>query len=88
MALPTQAEMLDKAASEQRLIRAAIGMKNRHEGNMFDQWILRGYDWYWEKGIAYIEKTPEPMHPIKVYGDRRRGQFRSRKSWLQAFQTG
>ena len=41
---------------------------------MFDQWILRGYDWYWEKGIAYIEKTPD-MHPIKVYGDRRRGQF-------------
>lgn len=42
---------------------------------MFEQWLLRGCDWYWDKEIAYIEKTPEPMRPIKVYGDRRRGQF-------------
>ncbi len=25
---------------------------------MFEVWILRGCDWYWDKRIAYIEKTP------------------------------
>lgn len=61
--------------SEPSGLRAVSGRKKREIGNLFEDWILRGCDWYWDKEIAYIEKTPEPMRPIKVYGDRRKGQF-------------
>lgn len=61
--------------SESDSFRAVSGRKSRELGELFESWILRGCDWYWEKGIAYIEKTPEPMRPIKVYGDRKKGQF-------------
>ena len=75
MALPTQTAIPDETLHEPNLLRAAAGRRSRQLGDMFEQWILRGCDWYWDKEIAYIEKTPEPMRPIKVYGDRRKGQF-------------
>ena len=77
MALAMQNAMLDEDEfiHEPNISRAIAGRRNRELGDMFESWILRGCDWYWERGIAYIEKTPEPMRPIKAYGDRRRGQF-------------
>lgn len=75
MALPTQITIPDETVHERFLLRAAAGRRSRQLGDIFEQWILRGCDWYWDKEIAYIEKTPEPMRPIKVYGDRRKGQF-------------
>ena len=65
----------DESVHESSISRSIAGRRSREFGDMFESWILRGCDWYWDKGIAYIEKTPEPMHPIKAYGDRRRGQF-------------
>lgn len=75
MALPTQITIPDETVHERFLLRAAAGRRSRQLGDIFEQWILRGCDWYCDKEIAYIEKTPEPMRPIKVYGDRRKGQF-------------
>lgn len=75
MVLLQQDAALHERIKEQELLRADAGRKNRALGDLFEQWILRGCDWYWEKGVAYIEKTPEPMRPIKAYGDRRKGQF-------------
>lgn len=75
MALPTQITIPDETVHERFLLRAAAGRRSRQLGDIFEQWILRGCDWYWDKEIAYIEKTPEPMRPIKVYWDRRKGQF-------------
>lgn len=59
----------------QSAARITAGKRSHALGAMFESWILRGCDWYWDKEIAYIEKTPEPMRPIKAYGDRRKGQF-------------
>lgn len=50
----------------------AIGRKSRELGELFESWALRDCDWYWDKGNAYIEKTPEPMRQIKVYGNRKK----------------
>ena len=71
MALPTQTAIPDETLHEPNLLRAAAGRRSRQLGDMFEQWILRGCDWYWDKEIAYIEKTPEPMRPLQPYGDRK-----------------
>jgi recombination protein U len=55
--------------------RQLIGLRNREAGELFERWIENACNYYMEKGVAYIEKTPEPMKPIKPYGERSRGQF-------------
>lgn len=50
------------------------GRVNRRAGEIFEKWIENTCDWYWEHDIACIEKTPEPMKPLRVY-DRKKGQF-------------
>lgn len=52
-----------------------INRRNRADGALFEQWIQTACDYYWSKGYACIEKTPEPMRPIRPYGERSRGQF-------------
>lgn len=54
---------------------AAKGRSNRATGNMFEKWIESSCEYYWNMGYACIEKTPEPMIPLKPYGDRKKGQF-------------
>lgn len=51
------------------------GRRSRAVGEMFEHIISGACSYYREKGAAIIEKTPEPMRPIKPYGDRRRGQY-------------
>ncbi len=65
---------IGKTLPETNTLRAATGRRSRELGDLFELWILHGCDWYWDKGVAYIEKTPEPMRPIKAY-NRRYGQF-------------
>lgn len=55
--------------------RRVIGCRSRAAGEMFENMLSSSCGYYREKGIAIIEKTPEPMRPIKPYGDRRRGQY-------------
>lgn len=48
------------------------GRRNNASGEVFENIINGACRYYREKGIAIIEKTPEPMRPLKPYG---RGQF-------------
>lgn len=53
----------------------AINRKNRAVGELFEKWIQVACDYYWSKGYACIEKTPEPLRPLQPYGDRSGGRF-------------
>lgn len=48
------------------------GRRNNASGDLFENIINGACQYYREKGVAIIEKTPEPMRPLKPYG---RGQF-------------
>ena len=50
------------------------GKANRSNGELFEKMITRSSDAYWKQGIACVEKTPEPMRPIKAL-NRNKGQF-------------
>lgn len=55
--------------------RASIqGKRNRTQGLKFEEIIDEACEHYRTMGLAYIEKTPEPMKVIKVL-DRRLGRF-------------
>lgn len=43
------------------------GLINRTAGAQFEQLIDIACDYYWARGCACIEKTPEPMAPIRPY---------------------
>ena len=45
--------------------RQLQGIKSREEGAMFEEWLKGGCEIYKRQGIALVEKTPEPMAPIK-----------------------
>lgn len=47
------------------------GMRSRNIGLHFEKLIDEACRFYAEKGIADIEKTPEPLRPIKAIGDGR-----------------
>ena len=54
--------------------KALIGSRSRASGEYFEGMISAACQFYEEKGISVIEKTPEPMRVLKPY-DRKRGQF-------------
>ena len=59
---------LKKIAGEKReaqLRRSYQGAVSRAQGAQFEQAIAGACNLYREKGMADIEKTPEPMRPIK-----------------------
>lgn len=53
--------------------RQALGRRAKTVGNTFENIINGACFYYRERGAAIIEKTPEPMRPLKPYG--RSGQF-------------
>lgn len=55
--------------------RQLMGRIARERGKQFEDRISAALTYYSIKGFADIEKTPEPMRPLKPYGDRKRGQF-------------
>lgn len=55
--------------------RQLLGRIARERGKQFEGRIDAALEYYAIKGFADIEKTPEPMRPLKPYGDRKRGQF-------------
>ena len=55
--------------SEQAARRRYQGKVSKAQGDFFEKLIEAGCDYYRLKGIADIEKTPEPMQPIKDLGD-------------------
>lgn len=48
--------------------RQAIGWENRRNGLRLEAIIANACDYYLENYIAKVEKTPEPMRPIKSLG--------------------
>ena len=52
----------------ERSMRSYRGAQNKALGAAFEKLISAGCDFYREQGIADIEKTPEPMQPIKELG--------------------
>lgn len=55
--------------------RQLIGKLSREKGKAFEARLDSTFEYYRLKGFAEIEKTPDPMRPLKPYGDRKRGQF-------------
>lgn len=47
------------------------GRQNRAEGEAFEQLIIRSCEYYRDKGIAFIEKTPEPFKVTRSLGNGR-----------------
>lgn len=50
------------------LYRQLLGASNREHGKRFEERIDVALQWYERSGDAVIEKTPEPMRPIKDLG--------------------
>lgn len=44
---------------------------NRASGQFFEDLISAALEYYWEKGYASIEKTPEPMRVLQQNADKR-----------------
>lgn len=42
--------------------RQITGRQNKAAGETFEMWISSACNYYLSKGIAFIEKTPEPFH--------------------------
>lgn len=69
---PTASAAIENIAREERRLR---GMQSRIDGGVFEEMIERSCSWYHSKGIAFIEKTPEPMKPLSH--PNRQGQFKA-----------
>lgn len=64
---PTAATALANIQRSQR------GRQSRIMGDHFENLIAASLRWYEDKGVACIEKTPEPMKPLRA--PNRQGQF-------------
>ena len=53
---------------EQHIARCYAGKKAKAQGDYFEALIEAGCEYYRDRRIADIEKTPEPMRPIKDLG--------------------
>lgn len=56
-----------------RLDKRIIGARSRASGQAFERLIDAACRWYQDNGIASIEKTPEPMRPLRA--PNQKGQF-------------
>ena len=64
---PTAATALSNVQRSQR------GLQSKRAGEHFENLISASLNWYKDKGVAFIEKTPEPMCPLRP--PNRMGQF-------------
>lgn len=53
--------------------RSQKGLQSKRAGEQFENMISESLRWYEDKGVACIEKTPEPMRPLRA--PNRQGQF-------------
>ena len=53
--------------------RSQKGLQSKRAGEHFENMISASLRWYEERGVACIEKTPEPMRPLRA--PNRQGQF-------------
>lgn len=64
---PTADEAIKKLMRQQR------ATQSRQNGALFERMIDASLKWYASRGDAHIEKTPEPMKPLRPPNER--GQF-------------
>ncbi|MSS90444.1 recombinase [Eisenbergiella tayi] len=62
---PTASEAIGKVANYERRIK---GRQSRIAGEHFESMLQASLDFYRDLNLAYIEKTPEPMKPIRPIG--------------------
>ena len=55
------------------LERQRRGLRSKRAGEYFETLIVASLNWYRREGLACIEKTPEPMKPLRK--PNRQGQF-------------
>lgn len=55
--------------------KSVLGLRSREAGLHFENIITEACRYYVERDIAIIEKTPEPMRPLKPFGPRNMRQF-------------
>lgn len=55
--------------------RRIQGRRSKAAGDRFENILSAACQYYREKGVAIVEKTPEPMRLLKPYGNRRQGQY-------------
>lgn len=55
--------------------RQISGRQSNMAGALFERMLTASCDYYREKELAIIEKTPEPMRPLRPYGDRKGGRY-------------
>lgn len=67
---PTASAAIGEATKAERSMRAN---RSRLTGQYFENMITASLNWYRDMGVAYIEKTPEPMKPLRA--PNRQGQF-------------
>lgn len=53
--------------------RSQKGLQSKRAGEHFENMISASLRWYEERGVACIEKTPEPMRPLRA--PNRQSQF-------------
>lgn len=53
--------------------RSQRGLWSKRAGEQFENMITESLNWYHSKGLALVEKTPEPMRPLRP--PNRQGQF-------------
>lgn len=56
-----------------RVQRSQRGLQSKRAGEHFEEMIAASLRWYQDKGVAFVEKTPEPMRPLRA--PNRQGQF-------------
>ena len=69
---PTAWEAIN-STTEKSYKRQITGAQSRAAGEIFENMISASLRWYENRGVACVEKTPEPMRPLRPLN--RQGQF-------------
>lgn len=69
--------MTSKRKDPRRQIRGAV---SKAQGKRFEERLDASFAYYRERGFALIEKTPEPMRPVKSLGNGRFVAFYEKKA--------
>ena len=48
-----------------RVQHSQKGLQSKRAGEHFENMITASLNWYCDKGVAFAEKTPEPMKPLR-----------------------
>ena len=65
-----------------RVQHSQKGLQSKRAGEHFENMITASLNWYCDKGVAFVEKTPEPMKPLRK-PDRQGLLHQSRAAGLQ-----